>query len=196
MKLVVVGAASPTGSLLVQRAKDAGHKVVELVRAPAEGDLDGDGVAGADAVVFLAGEPGRSTTVTRTVGMSVLVRALRAGGDSPHVLTVSPADLEISEHAPLARRLRLRLFDHKRNRNRYLDFERMEDLVRGSDLDWTLVRVPRLRDGAATGRYRVTDGGYLAGARAMDRTDLVDYLLAHAGADSVRRRVIALGGSA
>ncbi len=36
----------------------------------------------------------------------------------------------------------------------YTDLERMEAVLRGTDLDWTVVRPPRLLDKPGTGRYR------------------------------------------
>src|SRR5918999_2791564 len=39
-------------------------------------------------------------------------------------------------------------------RHEFADMRAMEEVVRASDLDWTIVLPPRLTDGARTGRYR------------------------------------------
>ena len=67
MRIVVSGASGLVGSSLVNQLKSADHEVVRLVRRPAssdgeaqwnpaEGDIDRDAFAGADAVVHLAGK--------------------------------------------------------------------------------------------------------------------------------------------
>lgn len=193
MKLAVVGSDSPTGSEVVRRAREADHTVIEIPRIPLDGPPEPGELAGCDAVVFLMGEPGRSTSVTRSAGMANLVAAVRGDGCG-RVLAVSPAEVEISDRAPLARRLVLRFVTHKRNRNIYLDHERMEDELRESGVNWTAVRVPRLYGGGPTGNYRTAEGGYLAGARPLSRADLADSLLALARDDQACRRVISVSG--
>jgi uncharacterized protein YbjT (DUF2867 family) len=56
------------------------------------------------------------------------------------------------------------------------------EVIRASDRDWTIVRAPRLTDGARTGTYRT---GYLKmglGA-SIARADVADYLLRLATSD-------------
>jgi putative NADH-flavin reductase len=56
------------------------------------------------------------------------------------------------------------------------DAERHADAIRQSDLDWTIVRAPRLTDGPHTGVYR---HGYLdLGVTAsISRADVADFML-------------------
>lgn len=56
------------------------------------------------------------------------------------------------------------------------DMRRMVELVRASELDWTVVRVPMLTDGPAAGRWRVGMVGQGTGPR-LSRTDLAAFLL-------------------
>ena len=53
----------------------------------------------------------------------------------------------------------------------------MEDLVQASDVDWTIVRPPRLRDGGALRGYRLQVGARPTGAWAMQRADLAVFLV-------------------
>jgi hypothetical protein len=46
-----------------------------------------------------------------------------------------------------------------------------------SDLEWTIVRAPRLRVGGHPRGYRVEVGRLPQGALSMDRADLAAYLL-------------------
>jgi putative NADH-flavin reductase len=60
------------------------------------------------------------------------------------------------------------------------DAERHAEIVRGSDLEWTLVRPPRLTDGPKKGEYRT---GYLqlGGTNTISRADLAAFMLRLAG---------------
>ncbi len=54
---------------------------------------------------------------------------------------------------------------------------RMEQLLRGSEVDWTVVRPPRLTDGPATGRYRTSANRHLQRGRTISRADLAAAML-------------------
>ncbi len=56
----------------------------------------------------------------------------------------------------------------------YADAELMEDEVRTSDLDWTIMRPPKLTDGAYTGRYRTAVDRNVRGGTRVSRADLAD----------------------
>lgn len=47
----------------------------------------------------------------------------------------------------------------------------MEDVLRNSDLDWTVFRPPRLTDKPLTGRYRTALGQNLRGGFLISRAD-------------------------
>jgi putative NADH-flavin reductase len=53
----------------------------------------------------------------------------------------------------------------------------MEQIVTASDLDWTIVRPPRLTNGAPTGRYKVADNRFPPGKRTVSRADVAHFLL-------------------
>jgi putative NADH-flavin reductase len=59
----------------------------------------------------------------------------------------------------------------------YADMARMEEVLRHSDAEWTVVRPPRLTDGPATGRYRTAIGHHLPQARTISRADLAGAML-------------------
>ena len=56
------------------------------------------------------------------------------------------------------------------------DAERATETVRRSDLDWIVVRVPFVKEGARTGTYRT---GYLPerGRPTIARGDIADFML-------------------
>lgn len=66
-------------------------------------------------------------------------------------------------------------------RERYTDLALMEDLLRASDLDWTIFRPPRLTNGRLTGRYRTAMGRNLRGGNLISRADVAHAMLAALG---------------
>jgi putative NADH-flavin reductase len=56
------------------------------------------------------------------------------------------------------------------------DERRHADLIRSTDLDWTIVRAPRLTDGPRTGSYRTGRLKMGVGAK-VSRADVADFLL-------------------
>ena len=59
----------------------------------------------------------------------------------------------------------------------YADLARMEDVLRASDLDWTIVRPPRLTSKPVTGRYRTAYGQNLRRGLFVSRADVAHYML-------------------
>jgi putative NADH-flavin reductase len=59
----------------------------------------------------------------------------------------------------------------------YVDLAEMEDVLRDSGLDWTVVRPPRLTDKPLTGRYRTAYGQNLPGGRFVSRADVAHLML-------------------
>lgn len=209
MKLVVIGPTGRIGDAVVRAALAAGHSVTAVARNPdavrvvhdnltvTAGDvfdaasLDG-AIASADAVVFAAGTRGQGPAITRSVGVATVAKVMRAAGVS-RLIAVAPSAAFISPRAPLARKLALRYFVHKVYRNPFNDVERMEDELRHSGLDWSVVRAPALRDGPATGRYEVIPDGELRRERPVALADLADHLLAQATSGTAHNTVTVIG---
>src|SRR5207237_9899560 len=63
-------------------------------------------------------------------------------------------------------------------RKPYADLARMEDLLRASNLDWTIFRPPRLTNGPLTGKYRTAFGQNLPGGLVISRVDVAHAMLA------------------
>jgi putative NADH-flavin reductase len=53
----------------------------------------------------------------------------------------------------------------------------MEDILRDSGLDWTVVRPPRLTDKPLTGSYRTAYGQNLRGGFLVSRADVAQLML-------------------
>jgi putative NADH-flavin reductase len=62
-------------------------------------------------------------------------------------------------------------------RKPYADLALMEDLLRDSGLDWTVVRPPRLTDKPRTGTYRTAYGQNVRRGFLVSRADVADLML-------------------
>ena len=62
-------------------------------------------------------------------------------------------------------------------REHYADLAAMEDIVRASGLDWTIIRPPQLTDKPLTGVYRTAYGRNLRRGLRISRADVADLML-------------------
>ncbi|GAA1991561.1 NAD(P)-dependent oxidoreductase [Kitasatospora viridis] len=195
MKVVVLGATGGTGRAAVHRALNNGHQVVAVVRRPAALATDhprlrvvgGDvldpaallePVAGADAVVSALGIGySRAATTVYSAGTANVIAAMRAGGVR-RLAVVSTTSMAPPPWSAPVQSLLVRGLLHPMLRRPYADMRLMEQHVRDSGLDWTLIRAARLTDGrAAERRPRTAVDGRLPGAWSVSRGDLAAYLL-------------------
>jgi putative NADH-flavin reductase len=193
MRLAIFGSTGPTGRALVSQALDQGHEVTALARDPAAVDattghlqvvradvLDRsslDGVLdGADAVLSAIGTHGRRPTTVYSTGAANIRDAMQRAGVRRFVgisaLPVTPrTEMGAAERwivMPL-----LRIFFG----SMYADMTRMEQVLRDSDLDFTIMRPPQLTNRRATGQYRTAINRRLPRARKISRSDLAAEML-------------------
>ncbi|AUX27793.1 NADH-flavin reductase [Sorangium cellulosum] len=207
-RLLVLGATGGTGAALIRQALEAGHEVSAFARDPSaipvphherlralRGDImDGEqvsrAVAGHDAVLSALGARGLGPTRVYSGGAGNILRAMKEHGVR-RLIAVTAAGL----CANLRGALWFRLLVKPLLRNAYSDMERMEEAVRNSDVDWTLVRPPRLTDGRLTGQYRVSvdlmpPGNYLFASPVLSRDDVAHFMLAQLENDEYLRKTV------
>jgi putative NADH-flavin reductase len=167
MRVAIVGASGRSGREAVTHALAAGHQVTAVVRT-ASGAPDGtdvmvaDGrdssalraaIAGADAVISCLGHPSaKSDDTLLTDGATALLTAMTSAGVTRLVI-VSAAGAFVAGDDPLSR------FVAKPLLGRFLksvfdDTRRMEDVVRASGAEWTILRPSRLVPGQSGSTYR------------------------------------------
>lgn len=191
MRLAIFGGTGTVGSELLTRALDGGHDVRALVRTPSKlgGDRDrltvvagdargapavGQTLAGCDAVLSTLGAKGRNYPDTRRVGTAHILAAMQEqrirrlvvmGGFHLH-FNGDPSNVGQRLILPI-----LKLSPHLVE-----DTTAMGVAILASDLDWTLVRTPRV-----VGRR--TDGGARTGQLALgpwskvSRGDVASFML-------------------
>lgn len=208
MKTVIFGANGPTGRLAVRCALRAGHAVSAVTRHPHEfpiahpqltvvgGDVRNDSavrapIAGADAVVSALGVPfTRRRVDTYSAGATNIVNAMRASG-TRRLIVVSSTSVHPTRrlHAPLMVRLVDPVIRTTIGKTVYDDMRRMESIVCGSGLDWTIVRPSGLFDLPEPTDY--ISGPVKPVGAFTARIDLADYLVSLvADSTSVGRIVV------
>jgi putative NADH-flavin reductase len=211
MRLTVFGASGKTGRRLVEQALDAGHAVTAVVRDPTRlpirhprlqvvtaDVLDpaaiAPTVAGADAVVSALGpHPPRNRSSIMSAGTASILAAMRTTGTS-RLVVVSAAPVASDDHGTtLAYRLLGGPLLRALLGGLYADMAAMEDTIKRSGVDWTILRPPWLSDRPRTGSWRQAKDGNLRGGARISRADLAAALLASLDDPDAVKATIAIG---
>lgn len=172
LKVAVIGATGGTGCAIVESALAAGHEVVAVARRPEavkiqnarlnirrgdvlEPDTLQQAIYGADAVVSAIGT-GRAKEPTRFYSEAVenIIAAMRRENVRRLICVGASGYVDEPRH-PVWMRLMQKILVQPLLRYSYEDMMRMEEIVKKSELDWTIVRPPRLTNGRRTEFYRV-----------------------------------------
>lgn len=206
MRITVFGATGATGRELLAAALAAGHTVRAFARRPeALGELSarvevvpgdirdsaqvGRAVREADAVVSALGT-GRdlSPTTVMSEGTASIITAMKAQGVQ-RLLVITSGMVTPTGTEPLL----FRLIGQHLLRHVHADHLRLEEQVKASGLDWTIVRPPRLLDGPARGGYRLARDEGLRGGKEITRADLARFMIAEAAGRQYVRGGVAIG---
>jgi putative NADH-flavin reductase len=204
MKLTIFAATGGIGRQALEQAVAAGHDVTAVVRDPSKlshkvraiaadlaspdrGALE-SAVAGADAVLSGLGQRLKSDAGIATQGTRSIIEAMKATG-ARRIVVVSAAPIGTvpSPGRPTPPRYDPGDGFFMRNlmspliktalKQLYADLALMEDAVRDSALDWTIVRPPRLTDKPMTGNYRIAYGQNLRRGVFISRADVANLML-------------------
>jgi putative NADH-flavin reductase len=146
-------------------------------------------LAGSDAVLSAVGPRSNADAGIARPGSRAVTAAMKATGAwrivaisaSPVGTVPSPGRPNPPRHDPgdgfLMRHVSVRIAKTLFGKV-YPDLARMEDVLRDSGLDWTILRPPQLTDKPLTGTYRTAFGQNVRGGRSIPRADLAHYMLA------------------
>ena len=175
MRIVIFGANGQTGRLLTGQALAAGRDVAAVTRRPAEFPIAHDrltvveadvhdapavdrAVDGADVVLSALGVPFTRNQVTiYSHGTGNIVAAMSRRGVK-RLIVVSSSATEPHHHADggfMLNRVLQPLVTATIGKTTYADMRRMERLVRGSGLDWTIMRPSGLFDAPGVTAYEL-----------------------------------------
>jgi putative NADH-flavin reductase len=191
MQLAILGGTGGIGGHVLSWALDAGHPVRALARRPealpqraglttVHGDaLDGaavaETIAGADAVVSALGPRGAKAASLLAGAAANVVAAMDKTG-ARRLICVSAAGAYITgdpDTGWLIKAVLPRVFAAP-----FADVREMENVIRHSGLDWTIVRPVRLVNRPGTSRYRVRPDFPPPAGRTIARADVAHFIAA------------------
>src|SRR3989475_8671277 len=204
MKLTIFAATGGIGRQVLEQAVAAGDDVTAVVRNPknlsaklrvvtaglaaADPAAPASAAAGADAVISALGPRSSAEAGVAWQGSRAIVQAMKAKNvrrivvvsAAPIGTVPSPDRPQPPKHDPGDGFFMRHLFSPLVKialRKHYADLARMEDVLRDSGLDWTVVRPPQLTDKALTGTYRTADGQNLRRGFLISRADVAHLML-------------------
>lgn len=207
MKLAIFGATGETGRHLVKQALERGHEVTAFTRSPEKLPINSDrltvvqgdvrnadkvneAIAGVDAVLSALGPAENKPVFTVTEGTQNILDAMNRYGVERLVVSAGAGVGDPNDEP--------KLFNHAINfllkivsRWVYEDMRRTVDLVRGSHVKWTVVRVPMLTDDEPTGDVKVGYVGKGLGSR-LTRADMARFMLDQVESDELVHRAPAI----
>ena len=190
MRIALLGGTGRIGRELLGLLPAAGYDVAVLARRPqsvpaatgltvVEGDaLDAAAVAavieGSDAVMSALGPRGAKSPSLLAEAAANTVAAMKEA-DVRRLIAVSAAGAFIEadpDSSALVRLVLPRIFARQ-----FADTRRMEEVIRASDLDWTLVRPTRLVNRPATERYRTRSDFPPQRGMTISRADVARFMV-------------------
>jgi uncharacterized protein YbjT (DUF2867 family) len=224
MKITIFAATGGIGRQALEQAIAAGHDVTAVVRNPRNlaatparavtadlADTDpaalASAVAGADAVLSCLGSVSKADAEAGIArrGTLAITAAMRAAGvrrivvvsAAPVGTVPSPARPAPPRYDPgdgfLMRHL-LSPITKAAFGISYADLAQMEDVLRASDLDWTVVRPPRLTDKPLTGTYRMAYDQNVRRGLSIPRADVAHVMLRVLAEPQTIRRTVSVAG--
>lgn len=192
MKFIVFGASGGMGLEVLKQALEAGYFVTAFVRTPSKVNLrhpsltlfQGDAmdlpavekaIVGHEAVISTLGPsrppvPGMMKTTAGNIIAAMKKHGLR------RLIATTGAGVRQPEDQPKLMDYLIGVLLNLLAREVVLDSAESVKLIQATDLDWTIVRFPRLMDGLYTGKYRV---GYMSkeSSTQFSRADGADFIL-------------------
>lgn len=193
MKIVVIGANGGIGKKTVELALEEGHHVTAILRTPSkltlshphlniiQGDIMIPGsiekfLSKADAVVSaIGGKMNQPTTLYSQGNVNLLNSMKNIGVD--RAFFISASALEISPLNPWYVRIAAKYIVQKLFKYGYSDQRIMEGIIKEHDIQWTIIRPPRLTNKAATGQYRYAINRFLKNCLNISRADVAHFML-------------------
>jgi putative NADH-flavin reductase len=195
MKVTVFGSTGRIGEQVVRQALDAGHKVTAVVRDPSrlavshsalevvavpgltDPEMLRPALEGSDAAISGVGPRGRKDGPVASSATRGILRAMDASGVRRLVVVSAVPVGPVPEGESFVNRRLLLPFISAFARDVYADLAAMEDEIRRSTTQWTIVRPPKLNNKPLTGKYRTCVGGNVPRGYSISRADVAHVML-------------------
>jgi putative NADH-flavin reductase len=206
-RLLILGATGGTGLQLVSQALEAGNEVTAYVRDAAKLEVKHErlrvvvgpivdearpfreAMTGQDAVISTLGR-GLSLQSEHVIERCVppMLSAMKSHGVGRLIFTSAIGVGDAYSEAPLLSKLVIRVL----LKDIYPDKLIGENLVRNSDLEWTIVQPAGLTNGRLTRRYRAAEHLRHRMVATISRADLAHFLLSQLEDRVYVRRIVQL----
>ena len=204
MNIIVFGATGRSGKQIVRQALDAGYKVKAVARDPSsitikhnnlsviKGDVlqpetFTDNMQNVQVVFSALGSRDRKPTIMFSEGMHNIIAAMQAYSVK-RIMCISASGIETSPKLNFFLRMATKVLQRVL-KNPFGDMLRMEQLLKQSNLNWTIVRPPRLTNGELKNKYRFAVNEWLANCTIISRADLAHFMLQHANDSNTYRSI-------
>jgi putative NADH-flavin reductase len=191
VRLAIFGATGATGRLLVQQALGGGHALNVLARDPARITANSDQlrvvagdvrdveavrhvVDGVEGVISVLGQTHPPTPDLLVTGARNIIAAMHSAEVRRLVYLTGAGVWDTQDQRTFTRKL-IRGLMYRFAREVLRDSEAAVQAIKSSDLQWTIVRVPRLTDAPRTGKPRVTLSK--PAGMVISRADVAAFLL-------------------
>jgi putative NADH-flavin reductase len=193
--IIVFGASGGTGQEVVEQALEAGHHVTVLLRHPDKFSIrhehlriiQGDVLQpktfenlffGVDVVISCLGSRNRKPTTVYSEGMTNILTGMQKV-DVTRIICLSAGAVVVPPNASFIMKFIIKYILQKLFKYSYADMLKMETILKHSDVNWTVIRPPRLLNGDKTGVYRTIINESLPHMSSLKRADLADYIIHH-----------------
>ena len=192
MKIIIFGASRGVGWHAVKQALDRGHLVTAFVRSPDKFEVKhanlrvcrGDAmdavtvenaIAGQEAVISALGPTRPPVAHMMEASAKNIVAGMKKHGVR-RLISTTGAGIRQPEDQPQLIDHLIGLLLNLMAKEVVRDSAENVHVIQASDLDWTVVRFPRLMDGEHTGKYRVGFVSKESGTQ-ISRADAADFVL-------------------
>ncbi len=207
MKVLVFGATGGTGAAVVQQALNKGFEVTAFIRNPAklkianpmlhvaEGDVlqqetVDDAVAGHDAVICCLRAPATKAGTLRSHGTKNIVKAMQRHAVQRFICQTSLGygdSLPVLEQTPFFFKKIIVPYLLKET---FADYLLQENIIKETNLNWTIIRPGTLTNGKLTGHYQYgfdyTDTPLQV---KVSRADVADFIVGQLGSEQYEKKV-------
>lgn len=206
LNIVVLGANGGIGNQVVIQALNAGHKVTAILRTPGKLDIShtnlqivkGDimkpdtleeHLRNKDAVVSAIGKNSLKKTTLYSQGNNNLIEAMKRAGTN-RAFFISASGLEVNPTHSLLIKFATKFILQALLRNMYADLRAMEKIIKESNINWTIMRPPRLLNSPVSGNYRTTADGFLNNGLKISRADVAHFIVHNLTNETIFRKVV------
>ncbi|WPU97810.1 SDR family oxidoreductase [Mucilaginibacter sp. cycad4] len=191
--IVVLGANGGIGREVVKQALAEGHYVTAILRTPKKLTITHENLKviqgnildpkslleafeGNDIVVSAIGNNSIKKTTLFSEGSKNVIEAIEFIGIN-RAFFISASGIDVNPTHSWIVRFATKYILQTILRNVYADQVLMENLIKKSRIDWTIVRPPKLLDKPKTGLYRVSTQGFLNNGLSISRADVAHFIL-------------------